>query len=510
MPSCPAGVCSGGASALGALAGAAALTGGASLLAPTAAEATTTDPVAHLLRRTTYGMNADQIWAVRKMGTAKWLAAQMNPYVKVPDKAMDHLAITRYPRLRWEIYQVRDRLNNGAWEVMNDLVDMHIARAAWSSRQLLEVMVDFWSNHFNITCPSSNVWDSRARFDHDVIRTHAFGRFEDMLVASARHPAMLSYLNNASSTYKEPNENYGREVLELHTVGLSARYTEKDIHNSALIFTGMSIDGEGGGYLYKNYNHFVGHVQVLGFHDGNATASGGAAVAGRYLKYLAYHQATAYHLCGKLITRFVSDTPQPTLLRRLVHIYVTSGTAIKPVLLALFNSAEFKASAGLKTRTPFEDLIATIRALKIGPDPSGTDGIHALQQVALSMGHAPLGWSEPNGYPDIATSWASSSSTLGRWNAHMNLAAAWWPNQLSRVPLRHLLPAVAPMTVGQVIDLLAAKLGVAPLPHEHRSAIAIFLGRTTASRIADNDAVLGWRLPYIAALLLDSPAHVKR
>ena len=189
-------------------------------------------------------MNVDQIYGVRKLGTAKWLAAQMNPYVKVPDTAMDHLA-TRYPRLKWEIWQVRDRLDNGAWDVMDDLVDMHIARAAWSRRQLLEVMVDFWSNHFNITCPSSNVWDSRARFDHDVIRTNAFGRFEDMLIASAKHPAMLNYLNNAISTYKEPNENYGREVLELHTVGIGAGYTETDMHNSALIFTGMSIDGRG-------------------------------------------------------------------------------------------------------------------------------------------------------------------------------------------------------------------------------------------------------------------------
>ena len=168
---------------MSALAGAAVLVG-AQAIAPVAAEAATsnssTDPVAHLLRRTTYGMNVDQIYGVNKMGADKWLAAQMDPYKKVPDKAMDHLA-TRWPRVKWEIWQVRDRLNNGGWDVMEDLVDLHIARAIWSRRQLLEVMVDFWSNHFNITCPSSNVWDSRARFDRDVIRINAFGRFEDML-----------------------------------------------------------------------------------------------------------------------------------------------------------------------------------------------------------------------------------------------------------------------------------------------------------------------------------------
>ncbi|BEP13250.1 hypothetical protein acdb102_15610 [Acidothermaceae bacterium B102] len=498
-----------GAGAMSALAGAAVLAG-AQALAPTAAEATSADPVAHLLRRTTYGMNADQIYGVHQLGADKWLAAQMDPYKKVPDKAMDHLA-TRWPRIKWEVWQVRDRMNNGAWDVMEDLVDVHIARAIWSRRQLLEVMVDFWSNHFNITCPSSNVWDSRARFDRDVIRMNAFGRFEDMLIASAKHPAMLNYLNNAISTYKQPNENYGREVLELHTVGISAGYTEVDMHNSAIIFTGLSTDDQGGGgYLYKNYDHAVGKVKVMGFHDSNGSADGGEAVATRYLKYLANHQATALHICGKLITRFVSDVPQPKLVKRLAHIYLTGGTAIKPVLLALFASPEFKHSAGQKVRTPFEDLIGTLRALQFGPDKKGTDGIRSLQWVAQTVGQPPLAWSLPNGYPDVATAWSSSSSTLGRWNAHMALAGGWTSDSLTRTQLRNLLPANPPETLGETIDLLATKLSIAPLPTAHRNAIASFLTRPASSRIADDDEALGWRLPYLAALLLDSPTHVKR
>jgi uncharacterized protein (DUF1800 family) len=499
-----------GAGALSALAGAAVLTG-AELMVPSEAEATSADPVAHLLRRTTYGMNADQIYGVSKQGADKWLAAQLSPYTKVPDAAMDHLA-NRWPRLKLDIWQVRQHLDNGAWDVMLDLVDVHIARAVWSRRQLLEVMVDFWSNHFNITCPSSNVWDSRHRFDRDVIRKNAFGRFEDMLIASAKHPAMLNYLNNVDSTKFEPNENYGRELLELHTVGISAGYTETDMRNSALIMTGMSIDESdqgGGGYQYKLYNHHTGHVKVMKFSAGNANPDGEAVVTA-YLKYLANHQATALHLCGKLITRFVSDVPQPKLVKRLAHIYLTSGTAIKPVLLALFASPEFKHSVGQKVRTPYEDLIATLRALQIGPDKKGTDGVRALQWVAQGVGQPPMAWSEPNGYPDIAASWSSSSATLGRWNAHMGLAAGWWPQTLTRVTLRNMLPKNPPETLGEVIDVLAAKLSIAPLPSAHRSAIAGFLARTPSSRIADNDEALDWRLPYIAALLLDSPTHVKR
>jgi hypothetical protein len=161
-------------------------------------------------------------------------------------------------------------------------------------------------------------------------------------------------------------------------------------------------------------------------------------------------------------------------------------------------------------RTPYEDLIATLRALRIGPDKKGTDGIRALQYVASTVGQPPLAWSLPDGYPDVASSWSSSSATLGRWNAHMQLAAGWWPDTLTRTPLRALLPKNPPVTLGEVIDTLAGKLSIAPLPPSHRGAIAGFLGRTPSSRIADNDEVLGWRLPYIAALLLDSPTHVKR
>ncbi|MDX6221032.1 MAG: hypothetical protein QOD91_86 [Frankiales bacterium] len=497
-----------GAGVLGALAGTAVLSGAAAMV-PEEAEASGFDPVAHLLRRTTYGMNPDQVYAVHKQGADKWLAAQLNPYTKVADTAMDHLA-NRWPRLKLDIWQVRQHLDNGSWDVMFDLVDVHIARAVWSRRQLLEVMVDFWSNHFNITCPSSNVWDSRHRFDRDVIRKNAFGRFEDMLIASAKHPAMLNYLNNVDSTKFEPNENYGRELLELHTVGISAGYTETDMRNSALIMTGLSIDEEGGGgYMYKNYNHHTGHVKVMKFSSANKNPNG-EPLAIAYLKYLAHHQATAYHLCGKLVTRFVSDVPHPALVKRLVHIYLTSGTALKPVLLALFASPEFKHSAGQKVRTPYEDLIATLRALQIGPDRKGTDGIRALQGMARNVGQPPLSWPLPDGYPDVATSWSSSSATLGRWNAHVNLAAAWWPDTLTRKELRHMLPANPPVTLGAVIDLLAAKLSVAPLPPSHRGAIAGFLGRTPSSRIADADEALGWRLPYIAALLLDTPTHVKR
>ena len=125
---------------------------------------------------------------------------------------------------------------------MYDVSMATIARATWSKRQLFEVMCEFWSNHLNVTNPSDRVWDNRQDYDRRVIRKHALGRFEDMLIASATHPSMLLYLNNADSTKDYPNENYGRELLELHTVSVDGGYNEQDMRNSTLIMTGFGVE----------------------------------------------------------------------------------------------------------------------------------------------------------------------------------------------------------------------------------------------------------------------------
>ncbi len=161
------------------------------------------------------------------------------------------------------------------WEYMISLSMATIARAVWSRRQLYEVMCEFWSNHLNVTAPTDGVWYSRVDYDRKVIRANALGRFEDMLIASAHHPAMLTYLNNAESTRVEPNENYGRELLELHTVGLEASYTELDMFDSTLIMTGFRVNQETGLFQYDAYAHHTGDVKVMGFEDAEPHSSRG-------------------------------------------------------------------------------------------------------------------------------------------------------------------------------------------------------------------------------------------
>jgi hypothetical protein len=180
------------------------------------------------------------------------------------------------------------------------------------------------------------------------------------------------------------------------------------------------------------------------------------------------------------------------------------------VLRQLFASQEFAASHGHKVRTPYEDFIATARVLRIHPPHSGTEGIRDLQYMAGSVGQPPLGWHAPNGYADTAAAWSSTSATLGRWNAHISLAAQWWPSKLRYTKLATLVPKPLPKTYGRLIDGLVAALNVPALNATQRAALTHFVDHKPGDRVAATDEALGWRLPYLVALILDSSRQAER
>jgi len=210
-------------------------------------------------------------------------------------------------------------------------------------------MVDFWSNHLNVFGALAPAWTAKSLEDRVVIRKHALASFESLLLADARSAAMLMYLGNDKSRLDRPNENYGRELLELHTVGIDAGFTEADVLNSAYVLTGRTCD-EKRQYYYRPDWHYVGPVKVLGWSSANSTATGGLAVGDSYLRYLARHPSTALALSRKLAIRFVSDDPPDSLVNALAEVYLANGTAIVPWLRALFGSAEFADSIGRKAR----------------------------------------------------------------------------------------------------------------------------------------------------------------
>ena len=478
------------------------------LLSATPAEASASfapkDQGLHLLRRATHGPTPATLAEIRKMGADKWLDQQLKPG-SINDQACEKLIKSRFPRLQWSIVQATNTLDFG-WDLMFDLGVASIARATWSKRQLLEVMVDFWSNHLNVTNPSDGVWSTRHDYDRTVIRKHALGKYSDMLVASATHPSMMVYLNNAESTKDQPNENYGRELLELHSVGVEAGYSEEEMYNSTLIMTGFAIDWDT--YLFKYYPdwHYTGSVKVLGWSSSNSSENG-RDLGLKYVRYLAHHPATARRIARKLCERFVGDKPPAPLVTLLAKTYLKNDTAIVPVLRALFASKSFADSVGQKVRRPREDIVATLRALGMGPDKSGgTEGMQGLYWMISDLGDLPLAWSQPNGYPDTADAWRSAGSSLGRWNSHMSLAAHWWPSQLSLPDLRkHLLPKKLPKTHGEMIDALAKRLVFRTLSSSHRAAVLGFVRKGANAPLSEGDNSVNNQLASVVSLILDSP-----
>ena len=470
-----------------------------------------TDLDLHLLRRATYGPTPSLLASVKKTGRAAWLKQQLNP-ASIDDSACSRLIADRFPTLAWSISKVRTEYPDGTWDVMIDLSMAALARATWSKRQLLEVMVDFWSNHLNVTNPSDSGWDCRADYDRVVIRKHALGRFEDMLIASAQHPAMLHYLNNDENSRFAVNENYGRELLELHTVSVEAGYTETDMLNSARIMTGFGVDWETGLYnQFSTDDHYRGHVKVMGFSNANTDPIKGRALGISYLKYLAHHPQTAQHIARKLVERFVSDAPNAALTNTLAKTYLKHGTDIRPVLQQLLTSHAFNTSVGKKVRRPTEDVIATLRILGYRPETSGTDGMRSLYYATENLGHAPFAWAQPDGYPDVAAAWQSAGTTLERWNTHLAMTSHGWPvNNLVQPALISLVPKPLPPTHGHLVDALARRLVFRTLHPTHKAAILTFLGKNTASPLTPDSEAIGWRLPYVAALILDTPYHAVR
>ncbi|SQD95526.1 MULTISPECIES: DUF1800 domain-containing protein [unclassified Parafrankia] len=461
------------------------------------------DPVVHLLNRATFGPTPELVAEVKAAGVGAWLDRQLDP-ASIGDGTVDAV-LGRFPFLAKtgrELHAIEGDID---YKDVIGLAVASIARMTWSNRQLLERMVDFWQSHvFNKGYPNDNLWRDSFPDDREVIRPNALGRFADLLLAETTSPAMIRRLNADRSTVRALNENLGRELLELHTVGVGAGYGQDGVLNSARILTGISIDAESKKYAFKSKDHYVGPVQVLDFSSPNGSAEGGEAVMKAYLDHLAHHPATAAYLTRKLATYFVADDPPQSLCDMLAQTYLANDTAIAPVLKALFTSAEFGQAVGLRTRRPLEDIVATLRVLGIGPPASGTEPVVALYWMANDMGMAPLAWPAPDGYPLRAERWVSASATIGRWNMHRNLLNGWYPKGLGTPAVNSLLGDAPPAAMAEVVDVLARRLVFQPLAPEHGAALATFLGDRGSRKPADNEYLVG----QLGSLILDSPYHV--
>ncbi len=469
----------------------------------------------HLANRFSYGMTPGLSGEMQAAGgPQEWFAAQLKPE-SVADPVADGLhswwaSIDLDAPSLWK----RDRDGvEGTWEAMANYQRWCLMRRIMSKRQVLEVVTEFFEHHLHVPAHDDGVFGFRSDYGK-LIRSHALGRFDRMLVAAITHPAMGTSLDNASSTKRAPNENLGRELLELHTVG-RGHHTEEDVKNSAKILTGYRVDmWQTWKVWYDNASHWTGPVKVLGFAHNNAAADG-REVAETYLTYLAHHPDTARRLARKLALRFVSDSPSEALVSQLAEIYLANQTAIVPVFQALVAHPEFAAAAGAKVRTPTDDVVATYRALDVTVHQPVTDesAANAILWQTSNVGQTPFGWPRPDGQPETGAAWSSASRVLSSLEMHYTMSGGWWPTKDASYRSR---PSWVPLTGTEsmrfdaLVDHLSRRLLCRVASPRVLKACCLATGLDASTSITTSHAVVRWEMPVLLTTLLDSPEHLSR
>ncbi len=364
-----------------------------------------------LLSRITNGYDAATQARALALGYGAFLEEQLHPET-IPDVRGDAV-VAMFPTLgrTSQDNYVNDYLQGRAEMLRTQLRCATIMRAAYSSRQLLERMVEFWSDHFNIDHTDSMNAVLKTQDDRAVIRAHALGNFHDLLLASARSSAMGFYLGNYRNTATQPNENYGREIMELHTLGVG-NYTEADVKAVARCFTGWSFKevttGDFGGFLFRSSLHDDTQKVVLGV---IIPAGGGVTQGEIVVNMLAGRPETAQFLARKLCRFFLCYEPPQAVVDAVANAYSSTAGDIKSMLRVIFAPATIAAVPALnlvKYKRPFHLMTSILRAI-----PFQIAAPERLTEQLGLLGHEPFRWPTPNGYPDRLDAWASGEQT--RW-----------------------------------------------------------------------------------------------
>lgn len=469
----------------------------------------------HLVRRFSWGITPELASDVRRAGGARpWFEKQLGP-AGITDLAGSAIngwfpSLAQTPQ---RIFQNQVDDVQGSWEVAVDLSRWTVARRIHSKRQLHEVMTDFWSNLLNVPLFQDDAIFWRVDYDR-VIRREALTSFDALLRAAITHPAMGLSLDNASSTKLAPNENLGRELLELHTVGVDGGYTEADVKASARILTGYRVDLWWPEFraFYSAEDHDTSPVRVLGFTHPNSNPDGRAATAA-YLTYLARHPRTAQRLARRLCVKFVSETPTRAIVDAVAAAYLRNATSIRATLRAMVDHPDFDAAPLGKVRMPTEDWIASVRSLGIRLQrPTSEDSFaNAMYWQYSANGQAPYEWPAPNGYPEAGAAWAGAGRVLTGFAHHQDLAARWWPTEQASFPTAASLLPPLPATLQQVVDHVGLRV-LGQKPGARTSAgVAQVLGMGLTRRLQPSDVLDDyWLLRRVLASLLDSPTHLHR
>ncbi|HKD80169.1 MAG TPA: DUF1800 domain-containing protein [Candidatus Angelobacter sp.] len=421
--------------------------------------------------------------------------------------------------------------------VGGELSEAKVLRAIYSDRQLEEVMADFWFNHFNVFIGKGPDRYMLNAYERDVIRPHALGKFKDLLAATAKSPAMLFYLDNWQSVgphselalygnqrrparrgrfmqFPRPqqanknrpsglNENYAREIMELHTLGVDGGYTQRDVTELAKVLTGWSIEQPqlGGSFRYNDRAHEPGAKYILGRKIGEHGEKEGEEM----LDILAHHPSTAKFISRKLAMRFVSDNPPQSLVNRMAETFEKKDGDIREVLRTMFRSPEFWAADAYraKMKTPFEFVVSAVRA-------SGADVQNAmpLVQTLNRMGMQLYGMQPPTGYSMKAEAWVNSSALLNRMNFALTLGSGHL--QGATVDPKALIQGPAPVDAEAALAALEQGILAGDVSQQTHSVIEKQLNDPKISRRKLDDPAQQPNYGAIAGLIMGSPEFQRR
>lgn len=505
------------------------------------------------LNRLTFGIRPGDVDAFNALGSSEserlqnFVAQQLNPEA-IDDSEFEN----RHARAGFEtLHKSHEQLyadhivsnpyssnDDAYWQWYSqpayELVDATVLRAVYSKKQLVEVLADFWHNHFNVFFWQDDGVPLLASYNRDALRKHMLGNFRQMLEAVAKHPSMLYYLNQNNSSDAGPNENFARELFELHTLGaenypgvrdpnavekdpnnIAIGYVDNDVYEAARCFTGWRVDDDlgdwedgvekTGNFLYHKPWHDRFNKLVLGRYipADQEDLKDGYDV----LDLLASHPGTARHIARKLCRRFISDAPPETVVQAAASTFLQYKDApdqLKHVMETILLSAEFKASWGGKVKRPFEAATSMMRTLNSDfTRPPGS-----LHWMLSLMGQRLFERRSPDGYPDTREAWATSMSLLYRWNLAVGLAENWLDDETTGYTIRSDTFAQTPAeirTASALADYWIQRILNQTLPESSRNAIIAVMAQEYNWDEPLTEEHVRYVLPAMIEVILMSP-----
>lgn len=426
-----------------------------------------------LVDRITYGQNDAERKLFDDLGWDGYINYHLRP--QYMDDSYCRNRLTEYSSLNYTPYHVRNTFDGGSWEAIGEVIESQIVRARYTSRQLLEVMVEFWSDHFNVYAYGEQ-WAETFPIHIATIRKYALTDFPTLLTQMARSTAMLGFLDNVDNTVYGGNENYARELMELHTMGADAGYTETEVETLQRCFTGWNMDYNEKNLTWGQFKYDPKlHNGAGGMFLGEKIPRGNQEQGDAVLMKLAAHPSTAFHIAQKLCRRFLGDNVPLATVQKVAAQYTKSGGNIQSMLRLMLRESSFKAWASTKYKRPFKYVMSALRA----SNAHITEG-WALRWGYLSqMRQVPFEWAPPNGYPDHIAAWVDNIRPRWQFAQDMVVSNAWgvYCDLFGQLPSRGR---------DQVVDFCNKSFFGGTLPADRLALIASYLSsRPTNAQIRE-------------------------